>query len=62
MGNDELTDVYEGPEEAVEVSKDQLEDLPPELMSPYLVREDAEVETDVDDMEGATEAFEGEGF
>lgn len=62
MGNDELTDVYEGPEEAVEVSKDQLEDLPPELMSQYLVREDAEVETDVDDMEGATEAFEGEGF
>lgn len=62
MGNDELTDVYEGPEEAVEVSKDQLEDLTPELMSQYLVGQDAEAETDVDDMEGATEAFEGEGF
>lgn len=60
--SNELTDVYEGPEEAEVVSREVLENMPPEFVPQYLVGQNAEAETDVDDMEGATEAFEGEGF
>ena len=60
--SNELTDVYEGPEEAEVVSREDLENMPPELVPQYLVEQDAEAETTEDDMRGATEAFEGEGF